>query len=150
MIYSPEKPLRTAYLAALKTATGLGVFPDLVPKSTPTPTAYILITSQTKNRTAVAKPTANTNLSDNFGWLTSIVFDIQYLSPTGFSNPGAVEDIEQQVINVAETILVPGWAIKSRVQVQSTPLPVNTATNYINRRVLTYNHWMEKLPNNNS
>lgn len=143
MIYSPEKPLRTAYIAALKTATGLDIFADLVPKSAGTPTAYILITSQTKTRTAVAKPTDS--LSDNFDWLASIVFDIQYLSPSGFSNPGAVEDIEQQVINVAETVLVPGWAIKSRVQVQSTSLNINTATNFINRRVLTYQHWMNKL-----
>lgn len=145
MIYTPEKPLRTAYIAALQTATGLSVYPDLVPKNIYTPTAYILLTSQTKTRTAVAKPTEASNLSDNFGWLTSIVFDIQYFSPSGFSNPGAVEDIEQQIINVAETILVPGWAIKSRVQVQSMPLPVNTATNFINRRVLTYQHWMEKI-----
>jgi|ERR1700744_925910 len=145
MIYTPEKPVRTAYITALQIATGLGVFPDLVPKSTATPTAYILLTSQTKTRTAVAKPTGQTNLSDNFGWLTSIVFDIQYFSPSGYSNPGAVDDIEQQVINVAETIEVPGWAIKSRVQVQSTPLPVNTPINFINRRVLTYQHWMEKL-----
>ncbi|ASU34412.1 hypothetical protein [Mucilaginibacter xinganensis] len=145
MIYSPDKPLRTAYITALQIATGVGVFPDLVPKNIQTPTSYILLTSQTKTRIAVAKPTASSNLSDNFGWLSSIVFDIQYFSPSGFSNPGAVDDIEQQIINVAETVEVPGWAIKSRVQVQSIPLPVNTPTNYINRRVLTYQHWIEKL-----
>lgn len=145
MIYTPEKPLRTAYIAALQIATGLNVYADLVPKTNPTPTAYILITSQTKTRTAVAKPTTQSNLSDNFGWLASLVFDIQYFSPSGFSNPGAVDDIEEQVINVAESIEVDGWSIKSRIQVQSTPLPINTATNYINRRVLMYNHWMEKL-----
>lgn len=145
MIYTPEKPLRTAYIAALKTATGLGVFPDLFPKNIPTPTAYILLTSQTKTRTAIAKPTQDSNLSDNFGWLASIVFDINYFSQSGYSNPGAVDDIEQQIINVAETLQVPGWAVKSRVQIQSTPLPINTPTNFINRRVLTYQHWIEKL-----
>jgi hypothetical protein len=145
MIYTPDKDLRTAYIAALQTATGLGVFPDGVPKTTVTPKAYILITSQTKTRTAVSKPTSVTNTSDNFGWLASIVFDIQYFSPSGFSNPGAVDDIEAQVINVAETLQVSGWAIKSRVQIQSRPLNVNTPTNYINRKVLTYQHWIEKL-----
>lgn len=144
MINTPEKPLRTAYIAALQTATGLGVFPDGVPKSATTPTAYILITSQTKTRTAIAKPTVATNPADNFGWLASIVFDIQFFSPSGFSNPGAVDNIEEQVINVAETITVSGWDVKTRVQVQSMPLPVNTSTNFINRRVLTYQHWMQK------
>lgn len=143
MIYSPDTHLRTAYLAALQTATGLPVFADLVPKSTDVPTAYILITSQTKTRTAVAKPTGE--IYDNYDWLASIVFDIQFFSPAGFANPGAVEAIEEQIINVAENIVVADWVIKSRVQIQSRPLPVTTATNYINRRVLTYQHWLQKL-----
>lgn len=145
MIDTPEKPLRTAYIGALQTATGLNIYADLIPKTNTTPTAYILITSQTKTRTAVAKPTSQSNLSDNFGWLASLIFDIQYFSPSGFSNPGGVNDIEEQVINVAESIEVDGWVIKSRIQVQSMSLPINTATNYINRRVLTYQHWIEKL-----
>lgn len=145
MIYSPDAPLRTAYIAALETATGLGVYPDDVPKSIPVPNSYILIGSQTKNRTAVAKPTDQSGLSDNFGWNSTIVFDIQFFSPAGYSNPGAVDAIEEQVINIAETITVPGWVIKSRIQVQSRPLPISTAVNYINRKVLTYQHWIEKL-----
>jgi hypothetical protein len=143
MIYSPDIPLRTAYISAIKIATGLEVYPDNVPKSVTVPTQYILITSQTNVRTAVAKPTFT--LSDNYDWLSNIVFDIQYFSPSGYSNPGAVDIIYEQIINVAENILVPGWAVKSRIFVQSRPLNISTATNYINRKVLTYSHWLQKL-----
>lgn len=143
MIYSPDVPLRTAYIAAIQTATGLSVYPDRVPKSAATPTQYVLITSQANVRTAIAKPT-NT-LSDNYGWLSNIVFDIQCLSLAGYSNPGAVDAIYEKIVNVAENIIVPGWAIKSRVFVQSQPLNIDTATNFINRKVLTYSHWIEKL-----
>lgn len=143
MIFTPDKPLRTAYAAALQLAIGLPVYVDLVPKSDTTPLSYIIISSQTKVRTAVAKPTST--LSDNFGWLSNITLDIQHLSQSGYSNPGVVDDIEEQVINVAENISVAGWAVKSRVQVQSRPLDINTVPNYINRRVLVYQYWLEKL-----
>lgn len=145
MIDTPDIDLRATYISAIETATGLGVYPDLVPKNITTPTSYVLITSQTDVRTAVAKPTINSGLSDNYGWLSNIVFDIQYLSPSGFSNPGAVDVIFKQIVNVAETIVVPGWDVKSRVFIQSRPLNINTPTNFVNRKVLTYQHWIEKL-----
>lgn len=145
MIYNPDKPLRTAYLVALQAATGVGVWTDGIPKSVPVPISYILITTQTRTRTAVAKPTDNSGLSDNFGWLSGITFDINVISPAGFSNPGAIDDLIEKVINVAENILVPGWCIKSRVYFNTSPLNLSTPTSYINRKTVIYQHWIEKL-----
>lgn len=142
MRYNPDKPLRTSYATAIM-AVGIQAFADLIPEQVSTPSSYILIHSQSKVRTAVAKPTDS--VSDNFNFIATIVFDINVISPSGFANPGEADDIEEVIINLAENITVNGWAIKSRVFVQSLPLPVKTATNYINRKVVTYQHWMEKL-----
>lgn len=144
--YNPDTPLRSAYIAALQAfISGVPVYPDKVPKSADIPTQYILITTQTTTRTAVAKPTDLSEQSDNFGWLCNIVFDIQVIGPSGFSNPGAVDYIFEQLINVAENITVNDWAVKSRVFVQSRLLNIDTPDNYINRKVVTYQHWIDKL-----
>lgn len=144
--YDPDPVLRTAYIAALSNfIEGVPIYVDLVPKSAGTPLLYILITSQTTVRTNVSKPTNLSDPSDNFGWLSSIVFDVQNVSQAGFSNPGPVDYVIGQIVNVAENLMIDGWAVKSRVFVQSRPLNVATATNFINRKVLTYQHWLEKI-----
>lgn len=141
---TPDIPLRTAYIGAIKAFIyGVPVYPDKVPKSVQIPESYILISTQTNIRTAVSKPTSDQ--SDNYEWLSNIVFDIQNFSPSGFSNPGAVDYIFNQLVQVCENINVDGWAVKSRVFIQSRPLNIDTATNFINRKVLTYQHWLIKL-----
>lgn len=143
MINSPDAPLRTAYLAALEAATGIDVWAGGVPKTAVPGNAYILLTTQTKTRTAVAKPTGA--LSDNFDWLASITIDITVVSPSGFANPGALDALEEKVINVAENIMVPLWCIKSRVYFNTQELPLSTSVNYFNRRTIIYQHWIQIL-----
>lgn len=140
---NPDKPLRTAYIAALKTATGLDIWVKNVPKSAVIANQYILIATQTKNRTAIAK--ADINLSDNFDWLCSIEFQLVNISLSGFANPGANDDLEQLVIEVTENILVPGWAVKSRDLLQETNLDLQTPESFIERKIITYTHWVAKL-----
>lgn len=144
--YNPNIAVRTAYISALtEFISGVPVYPDVVPKNVTIPTSYILISSQTNTRTAVAKPTEASEKADNYEWLSNIVFDVQSFSPSGYSNPGAVDYICEQVINVAENFSMDGWTVKSRVFVQSRPLNINTATNFINRQVITYQNWLQKL-----
>lgn len=141
---NPNKPLRTAFISALKVAGNVEVWSKLVPRNVkPIPDQYILITTQTKTRVAVAKPTDQ--LYDNFNWLVSTTIDMYNFSPAGYSNPGKNDDLEELITLAIENILVPGWAIKSRIFVQSLDLDVNTTENFIERRVITYQHWIEKL-----
>src|ERR1700761_3724089 len=118
-------PLRTAYKAALASATGLSVWVKKVPKTASTiPDQYILITTQSKTRTAIAK--ADQTITDNYDWLASIEFQIVNNSISGMANPGANDVIEPLVINVADTIQVPGWSVKSRDLLQQTDLDIDT------------------------
>lgn len=139
--FNPDKYIRTAYSDAL--GIYYPIYADIVPKVVVIGDKYIIISSIVKTRTAVAKPTDT--VADNWGWLATVTFDINSISPSGYSNPTSVEDIEENIVNAAEQLQVPGWAVKSRVQIQSRPLNLNTPTMYINRRVLSYAHWMEQL-----
>lgn len=140
--FNPDKYLRAAYGQALQ-GFGYTIYADSVPKPLNVGDTYILITSITRVRTQSAKPTDGVN--DNWSWLANITFDINVLTPSGFANPTAAEDIEENIINTAEQLEISGWTIKSRVQVQSRPLPINSPTTYVNRRVLTYQHWIDQL-----
>lgn len=142
-IFNPDKYIRAAYINQLSGFAA--IYADAIPKSSAIGDKYILITSITKTRTQAAKPTSE--LGDNWTYLVNIVFDINVISPAGYANPTSVEDIEENIVNVAETILIGGWAIKSRVLIQSIPLPVKTPTSYVNRRILTYQHLISALTN---
>jgi hypothetical protein len=143
MILNPNKPIRIAYIAALNGF--VPVFAKNVPRNITVPDQFILITTQTKTRVNSSKPTIYSGLSDNFGWQVNTVLDLNSFSPAGYANPGRNDDLEELVVQAIENILVPAWTVKSRVFVQSLDLDIATATNYIERRVITYSHWMEQL-----
>jgi hypothetical protein len=137
MIKNPNTPLRAGYIAAIKSdIPDTPVWAKKVPRSiSPLPAEYILITSQTLNRTAIGK--------DCWEWLCSIVVDIVFQGPLGFSNTEKVDTIEEKVINAIESNLqVEGFQVKSVDLVQSITLDAETPTQSVERRVLTYEHWV--------
>ena len=130
----PNTALRTAYLSAL---AGIGVpgWAKKVPKNAEIPSNYYLITSQTLNRTEVGK--------DCFEWLCSIVVDVIYRGTPGYASPVQTEAIEAEVISAIENgITVAGFSVKSTDFVDSVNLDEETETQSIERRVITYQHWL--------
>lgn len=131
--------MRGAYVTALAVATGVPVWSKKVPKDVdPIPLKYILITSQTKNRTEVDK--------DGFEWLCTITVDIYNVNEAGYSSIVNLDDIEENVINtIEEEIQIPGFITKSTVLFDSRDLETETASQSIERRILTYQHWLNNI-----
>lgn len=135
MLVSPDKFIRKAYLTALA-GVGVPAYAGKVPISvTPIPQQYILLTTQTKQRTAVSK--------NGWEWNTQITIDIIYNGKKGFSQMDKVDDTEGKVIEAIENgISVEGFAVKSTELVNSQPLNAETDTQSIERRILIYEHWV--------
>lgn len=138
MITNPNKPLRAAYIAAL---TFIGAIKSKkIPKSTGAIQQYIIIQSQTKDRTEETKDGC-------LEWLCSITFDINYFNPSGYSNQDIIDDIEEQAIDAIEQgITVEGFMVKSTKFIQSSDLSIIETPNYtVLRRVVIYQHWLGQV-----
>lgn len=135
---NPNKYIRAGVIPMLKTATGLtGVWHKKVPKTViPTPDKYILVTSQTKNRFAVAK--------DCYEWLCTLNIDIHNINPQGFTETSAVDDIEENVLNAMTGVTVAGFTVKLVALSNSIDLDVESNEYSIDRRVLTYELWLNR------
>lgn len=132
---NPNLPLRTAIVTGLRNNVTGFTFAGLLPKSKNISTQYILINSQTKNVTERSK--------DAFEWLCTVNFDIYYLNPQGYNSPEENDIIEGKIITFLENgFTVNGFDLKSHELVNSIDLNVETPTNSIERRVLTYQFWV--------
>jgi|GEM_PF-3108160 len=145
MVTNPNKPLRTAYVNKLRTATNLPVYAMLLPKDIkPVPKQYVLISSQTKNITEESKNLTGAPLEANkFEWLCTITIDINYVSENGFAKPEKNDGIEELIVAaIQEGIQVSGFTVKSYQFFSSVDLDIATQTQYIERRMVTYQHWL--------
>lgn len=145
MLQNPNKPLRQAYVTLLREATNLPVYAKMLPKDiNPPPAQYIIINNQPKNETEPSKnlkgvrPAINKNEWDCF-----IEVDINAVSLTGYAKPEKNDQVEELVLNAVKNELnVPGFDVKSAVLFQSTDLDIQTQTQFIERKIITFNHWL--------
>lgn len=134
MLISPDKYIRKAYIIALANA-GVPVYAKKVPISATIPQKYILLSTQTKQRTAVSK--------NGWEWNTQITVDIVFAGTKGISQGDKVDDVEGIVIEAIENgITVDGFNVKSTILLNSQPLDTETPTQSIERRILIYEHWL--------
>lgn len=130
----PNTALRVAYLNALS-GVGIPGWAKKVPKNVTIPSNYFLVHSQTLNPTERCK--------ENFEWLCSIVVDIIYAGPAGYASPVQTENIEAKIFTAIEAgIIVAGFDVKSIRFIDSVNLDEETPTQSIERRVITYQHWL--------
>ena len=133
MIRNPNEPIRIGIKSAL-IPTSIPVFAKRVPKDTKL-TQYIILSSQTKNRTEVSK--------DCFDWMCSVNIECITYSQSGFVNPKTNDDIEAQVIDIIQSgIVINGFLVKEINFIQSIDLDIDTPTATIERRVITYQFWV--------
>lgn len=134
MLISPDKYIRKAYIEALANA-GVPVYAKKVPIDKNIPQKYILLSTQTKQRTAISK--------NGWEWNTQITVDIVFKGAKGVSQGDKVDDVEGAVIDAIENgITVDGFAVKSTDLISSQPLDSETPTQSIERRILIYEHWI--------
>lgn len=144
---NPDKYLRSAYITALQSATGLKVWHKKVPKNTtPVPTKYIILDSQTKNETARSKPSGLGNSQTQFEWLCTLDVNIYNINAVGYSNAAVVDDIEEQVLSVAKggVVVVPGFSVKDTSILESMDLSAETSTQSVDRKLVKFEHWLSE------
>lgn len=137
MTINPNKYIRGALIPLLKTATGLtGVWHKKVPKAAAIPDKYILITSQAKQPYAVAK--------DCYEWLCTFNIDIHSINEQGNSSAVVVDDIEEDAHNAVMDLTVTAFDVKFVRLVNSIDLDAETQEYSIDRRILTYELWLNR------
>lgn len=141
---NPNEPLRAAYIAKLNEATGLPIWAKLKPKNTPNEGQYLLIQAQTKNRTEISKNIQGAvHVANNFEWRSTINVEIININASGYAKPSVNDAVEQQVTNaIYAGLQVDGFQVKSYDLTNSIDLDISTDDLYIERRVITFEHWL--------
>ena len=137
-MYNPDKYIRKAYIDAIELATGLSVYDTSIPKDVqPLPKQYILITAQSKQRTSISKQL--------WEWQCQVRVDIVSVNDMGYHSSVSVEDIEEIVISTIEAgLTIQNFNNKSTRFLDSTPLPTETVTESIDRKIVDYEHWLNR------
>jgi len=136
IVINPDKYIRAAYATAL--ATYAPVWEKKVPINVSIPPLYYLISTQTKNETERRKC--------GYEWMCSITIECVSIQQQGMASSVAINDLEENLLSVvASEIQVAGFDVKDTFFIDSVSLDVDTPTNSIYRRVVTYQHWLNQL-----
>ena len=134
---NPDRYLRTAYVTALKSATGLPVYAKSVPAGT-TEKKYIILDSQSKSQTVKAKV-------NYFEWLARINVNIYSINDAGNFAPINTDDIEQIVLNVIlGGVQISGFNNKNTDLISTQDLSLNFASKAVDRKLLIFEHWLSE------
>lgn len=131
---NPNKFVRKAVIDSLKTATGLYVYSNSIPLDKPLKSQYILVTSQSKRKTAQSKTC--------WDWESSFNVEIHGVNEKGFNGDVQVDDIESLVLTALEGLQVDTWKVKNRELVDTVSLITETPDHTINRSIVVYNLWL--------
>lgn len=136
VVINPDKYIRAAYKVGLE--ADAPVWEKKVPIDGSTPSRYYIISTQTKNETERSK--------DGYEWMCSIVIECVSWQGLGNASSVPINDMEQHLISIVQTGLnIAGFDLKETTFVDSVPLDVDTPTDSIYRRVVTYQHWLNQL-----
>lgn len=132
---NPNKYIRQAIISALP---GIQVFYKRIPKNIATPVQYIILNSQTKQQFARAK--------DCYEWICQVNIDCWVHGVQGMPPSTAVDDLEESVLSVMDGVQVTGSFTTKYVKLlNQVDLSLETSTESVERRILTYEIWLNKL-----
>lgn len=134
---NPNKHIRTSIVSALS-SVGTSVWYKRLPKTIATPEKYILIQSQSKQEAFRAKSC--------WEWLCQFNIEIVVEGEQGIPPTDAIDGLEQSVLSAMENFNVTsgGFATKYCDMINQYEDSVETDTNSIERRILTYEIWLSK------
>lgn len=136
---NPSKPVRTAYIQALKASTGLPVFYKVLPSGS-SAKEYILLDSMSKSRIVRAKV-------DYYEWQVRVNVNIYSIRNAGTSNQGIVDDIEEIVRDTVGTALpIVGWYNKNTDEIEQQDLSTIGQTTFTDRSLIIFEHWVSEKP----
>ena len=126
---NPSKYVKVAVLNAVR-STNIPVWYKRKPKSTGG-NEYAILTSVNKNPIDRGKTC--------FDWSIQVVIDLWSVGVQGYPpTDNSLEDMEEKVLTVMDSIVVDGFHVYDRILQQQTDLSVETNTQSIERKVLTY------------
>jgi hypothetical protein len=132
MALNPQKYIRSGIISALP---GYRVWNNRVPRNVETPKLYILITNQSKNEYAVGKQCHE--------WECQFTLQLIYRNDLGFDSSAIVDDAAQVVDDVIRyQMQIPNFFKKNVTLDQERDDTYDTATNTINRKLLSYSIWV--------
>ena len=133
MSLNPNISIRVA-LISLLSGLNIPAWNKRIPKNVVAPKVYALLTSQTKQPTETSK--------DGYEWMASINVDLYKINDFGYVNTVPIDNMEQDIVNGIEALVIPGWDVKNITLLNIQDLDDDTATQTIERRVITYSFWL--------
>lgn len=134
---TPDKYLRTAYVSALKDATGLPVYAKAVPAGA-NPSKYIIIDSQSKSQIVKAKV-------NYFEWQSRININIYNVNPAGVYRPVETDDIEESILGVIlYGVQIEGFYNKNTDLISTQDLSLDYPSRSVDRKLLIFEHWLSE------
>jgi len=139
--------LRKSYLEILTPLLGIVGFDTSIPIDyDPLPTEYFLVSDVTRTPTQYGK--GNSSTVTAFRQSENRIFmnvDICVINELGFHSSLSVENIIEVVIDAISTSLNPdGYYVKETKVVNTVPLHIVTDTQNIQRKVVSFEHWISK------
>lgn len=129
---NPSKHIRKSVIDAVKP---LSVWDEGVPKNTPTPKTYGLITSMSMQEYARAK--------NCYEWEIGFDLSLYNINQLGYYGNAVLEDIIADIIPRIKNLTSPVVRIKNVDLEFMNTLSFNTSTNSIDRKVLSYTVWCD-------
>lgn len=129
---NPSKHIR---LAVINACAPVPVWDEGVPKNTPTPKTYGLITSMSMQETARAKGC--------YEWVIGFDLNFYNINSLGYYGNAVLEDIIADIVPKIKNLTSPIVRIKNVDLEFMNTLSFNTSTNSIDRKVLQYTVWCD-------
>lgn len=135
---TPESAIRKAIIDALGARTLSRVYDQVLPRDFYLSGDYILLGSQSRRRIGVSK--------QHYEWEGSITITIVNVNKKGYISSVELDEVDGIVCEEMDKITVPGFQVKYSRFFSSDSDVVEGPANTFNRRHITYELWINRLP----
>ena len=132
---NPNKHIRAAIVSAM---SPVPVHYKRTPKTRDNGSEYVVMDSQSKQRTSISK--------SGYEWMCQVNIDAYSITEIGMPPTTNIDDLEENILNAMSDLNVGGGFTTKFVRLlNQIDLDVQTDTENIERRVLTYELWISKI-----
>jgi hypothetical protein len=141
------RDVRKAHIDLILATLGIQGFDESLPLDLqPLPNRYAVVTSVNKQGTLGTKPYATDNMAYRHNEIQYFVnIDLIDVNEMGYVSNAWVDwasEVYEEAVR--RQLIVTGYSVKETTKTNEVPLPVNTPTISIQRKVLTFEHWLAK------
>jgi hypothetical protein len=141
------RDVRKAHVDLILATLGIQGFDEALPLDLqPLPNRYAVVTSVNKQGTLGTKPYATDNMAYRHNEIQYFVnIDLIDVNEMGYVSNAWVDwasEVYEEAVR--RQLVVVGYSVKETTKTNEVPLPVNTPTISIQRKVLTFEHWLAK------